>query len=360
MAGTALFNTFSPQEREKIGELRKKGSEADIYFWPGSVWNHEPLIGIPYPRLVHERLGAMAAQDVTSVAFSGGTTPPTFAPYNINEELVRAFQCDRNLDLGTFLRRKAEEWVGPGLAEDLVTIWLLSDDAYRAFPVPVQIYSNWGVWYRLLVRPIVPNIEKISERERAYYEEFLLAPPHNRCRVDFRYDVGFDLISPTDAMVCLKLINENVLPVARQAMAKAEELKGKAATDNSRKVAVDLYDRLFALHCWYRNQRNMTAWIAGVHNYLETEDIALKEECRRILREMVLDEIENTKELLHHWEQAKTRWMIVSGVGETTFIYGENFGDLLKRKILLMQGHEQDEPYVDPNFQWRVPGINWG
>jgi len=72
---------------------------------------------------------------------------------------------------------------------------------------------------------------------------------------------------------------------------------------------------------------------------------------------MVLDEIENTKELLRLWETATTNWMMVSDTGETTFIYYKNLGDLMKKKIALMAGHENDEPYVDPNFQWRVPGF---
>jgi hypothetical protein len=357
--GTALFNTIAPQEKTAADELRRKGSEADIYFWPGGVWNHEPLIGIPFPKLVYEKLRAMTEQGVTTAAFSGGTVPRSFAPYNINEELIRAFQADRNVDFTAFLKEKATEWAGPKHAQDLQAIWSLSDDAYRAFPVPVQIYSGWGVWYRLLVRPIVPDIEKVPEKERAYYENFLLAPPHNRCRVDFRYDVGFDLVSPQDAMHCLKLINENVLPLIRQALTRAESLKTAAVGGPAEAVALDIYDRMVALLCWYRNQRNVTAWIAGVHNYLETKDESLKTECRKILHDMVLDEIENTRALLNHWETARTNWMIVSGVGETTFIHYKNFGELLKRKIELMQGHENDEPYVDPDFQWRVPGINW-
>ena len=76
-----------------------------------------------------------------------------------------------------------------------------------------------------------------------------------------------------------------------------------------------------------------------------------------MLKEMVLDEIDNTKELLALWENSTTNWMILSAVGETTFIYYKNFGEQLKRKIALMKGHENDEPYVDPNFQWRVPGF---
>jgi len=358
-AGTALFCQFDDREREALQELRAKGSEADVWFWPGAVWNHEPLLGIPFPQLVFEKMRALKAQGVRNVAYSGGTTPRSFTPYNMNEEVVRAFQLDPELDLATFLRERARQWVGEALAEDLVAIWTLSDQAYRAFPVPVQIYSGWGVWYRLFSRPIIPDIEKISELDREYYEEFLLAPPHNRCRIDFRYDVGFDLLAPAEAMKALDRINANVMPRVEEAFSAAKRLLERAGDERARALATDLVDRMTALHCWYRNQRNVTAWIAGVHTYLESTDKAVRARCRTILKDMVLDEIANTKVLLELWKNSRTRWMILSGVGETTFIYYNNLGEHLERKIALMQGRENDEPRVDPDFMWRVPGINY-
>ena len=359
VGGTALFNVFAPEEKQKIDDLRTRGADADVYFTPGAFWNHEPLLGIPYPRLVFEKLSALSARQITTGAYTGGTTPRAMAPYNINEELVRAFQADAKLSLDDFLKAKAADWFG-GLAGSAVEVWTCCDDAYRSFPVPVQIYSGWGVWYRVLTRPIVPNIEAISETDRAYYEEFLLAPPHNRCRVDFRYDVGFDLIQPDDARHCLDLINQNVMPEVEKAVALSATMVEKALSENEKRAATDLHDRMVAMKCWYRNQRNITAWIAGVHGYLESSDRGIREECRRILRDMVLDEIENAKELLRLWETSTVRWMVISGVGETTFIHYGNFGEHLKRKIELMKGHENDEPYVDPEFQWRVPGITRG
>jgi hypothetical protein len=358
-AGTALFHQFDDREREALKELRAKGSDADVWFWPGGVWNHEPLLGIPFPYLVYEKLRALAAQGVRTVAFSGGTTPRSFAPYNINEELIRAFQLNPELDLEGFLEDRARAWVGSELAPELIAIWKLSDQAYRAFPVPVQIYSGWGVWYRLLTRPIVPDIEKIPERDREYYEEFLLAPPHNRCRIDFRYDVGFDLLGPADAMKGLERINANVMPRLEEARTAARQLLAHAKDDRARDCAMDLADRMTALWCWNRNQRNVTAWIAGVHTYLESTDEKVRKQCRTLLRDMVLDEIDNTEQLLALWKSSRTRWMILSGVGETTFIYYSTFGEHLERKIALMKGRENDEPRVDPDFMWRVPGINW-
>lgn len=355
--GTALHNRFVDAEKPMIQELRTKGSEADVYFNPGVIWNHEPLLGIPFPWLVYDKLMDMKKQGVTTACFNGGGTPQSFAPYNINQELVRAFQADSKLDLEDFLHRKAVEWVGEELTADLVKIWKHSDEAYRSFPVPIWIYSSWGVWYRLFVRPIVPNVEAISEPDRAYYEKFLLATSHNRCRVDFRYDVGFDLVDPNHAHRCLKLINRDLFPHMESALNLLIKMKSRARTDLASACLEDTADRMRALHCWYRTQRNITAWVAGVHSYIETSDKKLKKESRTLLKQMVLDEIENTKDLLSLWQTSKTNWMIVSGVGETTFIYYKNFGELLKRKIELMKRHENDEPYVDPNFQWRVEGF---
>ena len=355
--GTALYHRFVKKEQPLMKELLQKGSNTDVYFTPSIIWNHEPLIGIPFPGLVFDKLKDMAAQEVVTPCFTGGVTPRSFAPYNINEELVRAFQFDPDLNLNAFLRRKAAEWAGEECADDLVKVWMLSDDAFRSFPLPILIYSNWGVWYRLLVRPIIPNIEAVPESDRKYYEDFLLATTHNRTRVDFRYDVGFDLIEPARAWKSLKHMDEDLFPAVAKALQLLEGLLDRAKDDRSRECIQDQYDRMRALKCWYRTQRSVTAWVAGVHTYIESKDKKVKKDCRRLLHDMVLEEIENTKELLNLWETSSTNWMILSAVGETTFIYYKNAGELMKRKIQLMTGHENDEPYVDPNFQWRVPGF---
>jgi hypothetical protein len=46
--------------------------------------------------------------------------------------------------------------------------------------------------------------------------------------------------------------------------------------------------------------------------------------------------------------------MPVSSLGESLHLYGENFGDLLGHKIALMERHAHDEPYIDPQYMWRM------
>jgi hypothetical protein len=353
--GMNVYKNFASTEKPLLEELRRQGANTDVVFTPGILWSHEPLIGMPFPFLVYEKLADLATQEVANICALGGATPAAFAPYNINQELARAFQTDRRLDLNAFLRSQSAKWVGENLAADLVKVWRHVDAAFRSFPIPIWIYAAWSVWYRLAVRPLIPNLEIISESDRAYYENFLLAAPHNRNRVDLRYDVGFDLIEPAAAALAVRHMDEDLFPEINTAIALLDGMFALAATEAATACLADQFDRLRALRCWFGTQRNVAAWVASVHGYLESATEKIRRECKTMLRHLVLDEIENTKALLRLWKTAKTNWMIVSAVGETTFIYGKNFGDLLQRKIELMAGRENDEPFIDPDFQWRVP-----
>jgi hypothetical protein len=152
-------------------------------------------------------------------------------------------------------------------------------------------------------------------------------------------------------------MDEDLLPTMKKILDLLAVMESKAASAAEKAVVEDQRDRMVALRCWYRTERNVTAWVAGVHGYIESKDESFRKKCRALLKEMVLDEIANTQDLIHLWETARTNWMMISDVGETTFVYYRNIGDLMKKKVALMRGHEDDEPYVDPDFQWRVPGF---
>jgi hypothetical protein len=95
-------------------------------------------------------------------------------------------------------------------------------------------------------------------------------------------------------------------------------------------------------------------WIYAVHEYLDSSDHSKKAECRRLLDEMIEREIQNCREFIRLWKETPLEWIIISGRGETPFIHGENFPQLLKRKIALMEKHREDEPYIDPEYMFRI------
>jgi len=334
---SSLFNQFSDEEKPIKEKLEARGSGAHIYFSPGTFWNMEPIKAPPYPGLVFEKLSALHRQEVHNAAGMTGTIPASMAPYNINQEVIRAFQNDPGTDLESILRKCAGTWTGHAAADELIKIWKHADEAYRCFPPPVSVHAVWGTWYRTLVRPFVPNYEAVSEKDRAFYEDFHLGHANNVVRVDFRREINFDFCTPQYAQKCREAITKNVLPELDRALEVARSSRDKAAAGTK---AEDVFSHHYD------------------HGYLESDDPETRSRCRALVRDTVLDEKENAGELLGHVNTARTDWMLTSAVGETTFIYGDNFADLLERKIAVMEGREEDEPYIDPDFMWRVPGQN--
>ncbi len=354
---TVWHNRFSPDEKPLIKELNERGAQVDFMYAAGAANNHEPLLGIPYPYLIHDKLKDLWKHGTDNIAQLGGITPGSFAPYNINQEVFRSFQLDPSVDVDRLLLNKGGEWAGEEYAGTLTKIWKQCDEVFRAYPIPIWLYTAWGVWFRTLVRPLIPNIDAIPEKERTYYEDYLISPAHNRARVDLRWDVGFELVDVPRAKKSAARMDEYVFPQLDSILKSLKELLGTALPEQAVHCFTDLYDRLRGLRCWFRNQRNAAVWVAGVHGYLETDNEKEKERCRMLLKEMVIDEIENMKQLLALWEDSNTYWMYISAVGETTYMYFDNFGELLKKKIHYMDGRENDLPYIDPDYQWRVPGI---
>jgi hypothetical protein len=204
------------------------------------------------------------------------------------------------------------------------------------------------------VRPIVPNIEAVPKSERAYYEKFMVSVPNNPSMVDLGRDVLFDLISREYGEKYVERIDANVWKPLDAAIALADSRN----TDGP-SVFIDQRDRLRGLRCWIGTQRSTAAWVAGVYGYLEAKDKATKERYRSFLKKMVADEIQFAKDLLNLWETSTIPWMVVSKVAETSYIYGENLGELIRKKITLMEKYGDAEPYIDPNFIWRVPGYEF-
>ena len=69
---------------------------------------------------------------------------------------------------------------------------------------------------------------------------------------------------------------------------------------------------------------------------------------------MVENELENARNLLKLWSESKVDWMPVSRARESLHIYAENFGEHLHRKIALMERHIDNEPFIDPDYMWRL------
>jgi hypothetical protein len=357
--GSLYHHTLSAKEGQTAAELARRGSRAYFFHYLAAFGNFEPLLGIPFPWLTYEKLKSAAERKVPGLAEMGGLHPPDKAPYSVNQDVLRAFQLDARLDIDHTVRLIAGRYAGSKRAVRLARGWKLVDTAIRC-AVPLPLYAGFGtVWNRLLVRPFVPDIEAIPEAERAYYEGVMVSSIHNPNKVDLAKDVLFDLISAPFAARAVARMDRGVWKPLDKAIALfLAGGEGARREGDARAEAVfhDQWVRARALRAWFETQRNTAAWIAAVHGWLAARGAARKKAWRARLDEAIGREIRNAEEMIALWGEPGVEWMMVAGIGETPFIHGENFPDLLVKKIALMRRHRRDVPRIDPDYMFRLPG----
>lgn len=363
----------SPRGR-RLRALPARGSEI---FTTTRLQNNY-LLGIPSPWLAADEVRRLAAAGFDKAQVT--VDPEPLAPYDVNREVMRALNFDANADVEAVVRAFAARLAGDAAAPTLIEAWRLCDTAVRRFP-SIMLYgdNNWAFpWYRLLVRPFAPDIEKIPEAERAYYEKSMTVTFNNPNLVDLGIDILWTLmtreqgdaaVARADSAVWEPLDRAIALLEGAAKNAGKEAGRGGAGGAEARRekndldgrvgraaaVVPDQLDRLKALRCYFRTLRNTAAWVAGVHGYIEAKDPAERERRRAMVRAMVDDEIANAEALAALFERSKTRFMPVDPAGETFNMYGTNLPELIRKKVALMRAHRDDEPRIDPDFMWRLP-----
>ncbi|HEX9975485.1 MAG TPA: hypothetical protein VGD14_25770, partial [bacterium] len=332
-------------------ELVKRGS----HLFTSTSAKGALVHGIPSPWKAIENLQALSNNDLDRISVA--IDPPSVAPYDINREVVKAYQLGSTNHVDEVIQKKAAQWVGKDCASKLIEIWRNCDTAVRNFPDVPLYATSWAFeLYRLWVRPFVPDIDRIPEAEREYYEKFTMAVFNNPHRVDLAQDVLWTLISTEKGDQIVRQFDTHSRPALEQAIQLAEKaVKEIPAEKPEREIFIELRDRLLSLRCYYRTLRNVGAWVAGVHGYLEAKNEIEKKSRLTMVREMVDDELENARDLLKLWQSTKVNFIPIHQYGETWHEYGDNMGELIEKKIALMEKHKNDLPYIDPDYMWRMP-----
>ncbi len=257
------------------------------------------LPGIPFPSLVYERLHAAHTAGIRCVLT--GVAPASLAPYDINGEVIRAVQVDPAQPLDAILQESAGRWMGVPEAGALMTAWLLADRAVRAYPADIPMSTFGFPWFRLWVRPFVPDIDAIPQAERRYYEDFLLATFNNPARVDLNNDMMWNFHTVESARERKVRIDLEVLPPIIEAIDLCAGFLQDAPQMPGATVMRDLHDRLVAACCYFTTMRNTMAWTESVHGYMQAVDPPAKAAFRELSLSMVENELGNARRLLHLW-----------------------------------------------------------
>lgn len=349
-----FFTPPAKSEQPLVSTLKKNGSEKH-YFNGLGVGKFPPLLGTPYPWYLWQQFKQISALDFENLIYCWGINPPNLVPYSINEEMIRLYQTNPRADVNAEIQKLACSWVGETYASNLIKAWQLADQVVEMFK-GMPLYSYFAfVWFRTWVRALVPDIEKISPAERDYHEKYVVTTYNNPNRVDLACDCLWQ-IDREQARQLLEQLDGQILPGLEKALAELNPwLRDESALSSvAYAVIIAQYERIRALKCWMANQRDVAAWIVSIHGFLDAETPEEKKYYRQLVIDMVAHQIQHTEDLLDLWRTARTEFMAISDFCETTFVYGENFGELLERKLVLLRKHQYDEPYIDPNFMWRL------
>ncbi len=358
-AGTIHHTEMTDAERALIAEHRGRGFEPKLTYAPGSSFNMEPLLGVPFPRMLHRKLTALRDVGAKAISAFGGLLDLEKTPFWPNPDVIRAAQFTPDTPVGDVLLAAARRWVGDVRAAALVAAWDAVEDAVSHLPI-VPLYSNFGfVWLRTWVRPLVPDIEAIPLADRLYYERFLVSTANNPAINDLGRDVLFELISEDSGRRMAGQFDANVLPRLDAALGQIDASLAAAASGaaagGATAVFQDLRDRAEAFRCWSVTQRNTCAWVGDVYGFLAATTEEARDVHRAGIQRTIDLDLDNTRRLLALWESTATAFMLVSGVGETSFVFGENFGDLLRRKLELTEAYRDRDPAIDADILWRLP-----
>ncbi|MBP6508894.1 MAG: hypothetical protein KA257_15145, partial [Opitutaceae bacterium] len=360
-AGSPLQTEIDPSERAVLADSRSRGAEPTLQYSVGSTACFEPLLGIPYPRLLRKKLEAMRDLGIKRASALGGLNNPQQTPYWPNPAVLRATQFTPEISIDDVLRHTARGFVGEKYAAKLLACW----DAFEAaisWQPPVMLFSGFAfTWQRTFDRPYVPDIEAIPAKERAYYERHGCFQHNNPGMNDLGKDVLFDIVTKDQGIKAMANYDQQCLPRIDRLIAQLEKLETQTAAEpQAQAVFIDLLDRARGYRTVCGSIRMVAAWCAHVYGYLDSPKAADKKKHEKALQAAIDDELVNTQNLIALLEAGRTEFMALSAIGNNTFCYGEDLPDLLREKIRLMKKYRHHKPRIDQDILWRpIPGAVW-
>jgi hypothetical protein len=323
------------------------------------VNNHEPLLGLPFPHLLHAKLSAMRQLGLERASCMGGLSNPAQAPYWPNPVVIQAAQFFPDKPVDDVLTEFATRLVGADQARALTSAWREFEEALVWQPL-VGLYCVFGFcWQRTWDRPIVPDIEAIPSADRAYYERHGCFQHNNPSLGDLGKDVLFDLMTRESAAKMGGDMDRELLPRVRALVKKLDALVA-ASSGEINAVFSDLRDRVRAYQYWATALRNVCAWCDCVYSYLASTRQPAKRAHEKRLQAVIDLDLQNTRALIDLLETTQAEVLVVSGVADNTFFYGENLVENLRTKIRLTEKYRHRAPRIDPDAYWRpIPGTQW-
>lgn len=263
----------------------------------------------------------------------------------------------------TALRTFAATEVGESHADDLLSVWLLLDDAERRLEaLDFGDMLQFGhVLNRWVNRPMVPFPSELSASDKSYYRPFLFQAKGEE-QADNLIDIqAMRMYEGFGARLLFQRVVETVVPDVEQAIGRVKRLR-EAAPDAAARSRWEVFARrLEAVVCLLHTADHMVAYQAQLDR---VKALAVKPEAnpplgaesswdRTDLIRLAREEVDNTARLKRLLDTTHEPILDLAPIAEeeTIMRLGPGLPGQLQRKIDLMNAHwkDYDRLFTAPN-----------
>lgn len=300
----------------------------------------EPIIAVPEPGILLRKWRHLRDTRIRRMMLAEGILSPPQSPFSVNQELFLELVRGQNPDLPKFLESLAGRWCkgDDAAAAALLTAWNDGNAALDAWPKINWYHGGVGrTQGRWLTRPLVPDITKLTERERSAWERCLFPLPWDIARQNISFEGGIRFFEDSEFAKVIAASDAQVIP----RLTRAVDGLTAAMARSPHPVLEDQRDRYRGLLLCMKTDRNLFAL------QLATNDYLLKQGDRaaavRRVQEAIRAEMANTDDWIKALRESRTTFFRVADKEETPFIFLTPVEDLeLKRDV--MPRHLDDEP----------------
>jgi hypothetical protein len=332
------------------------GHRIAIRRFGGGAGEFAPVVGVPRPIAAMRALMAGGRAPSAKLVVSIGD--PVGADFNF--KVLEAFQNagPRNeVGLWTALHELASQIAGTDMADDLLSLWMATDEAERYLGTLNfgPMLTMGGILGRWVNRPLVPFPESLTQAERNYYRPFLFQAKGDEQADDLVDIQAMRMYEGWGA----RLLVQNILEKATRSLSRAEALALRLREGSGSSGEWELLgQRLAALQCLVRGADDIVQYQAQLDR---VKALGVKPDPNPVLgaqsgwdrtdlMRLARNEIDNAMRLRQLLLSAKGPLLDLAPTPaeETIRRLGPDLPAQLKRKMDIMNAHWEDYKRLFP------------
>jgi len=284
-----------------------------------------PIRYVPQPFEILRILRTYKDMGVKNLSLRGILSNEKQIKYDINAEVFAAFRQAPEKDDTAILTTVLEKWDASEIQEPLTQAWAYADEAVRQRPL---WNLSFGQQEHLVVGPLVPDINRLSSDELAYYD--------NIC-FDEAIQVGGktyflpDLGDTEEYAFAIGKYETHTLPLLKRACILLEEALRSARSEQEH----ILKEQLLHLQLHHSHITSQYHWVqmASLMHGFNLDETA---------QEIVENEIGNTEYFIALLDNQPARYLHMAALKGCMYLLDPDVIDQLKARIRVMQNHSKD------------------